>query len=815
MWTNPGEIPGNGVDDDGNGYVDDIHGWNTITESGDPIDDHGHGTHCSGTIGAIGHNGIGVAGVNWSVKIIAIKFLNSGGSGTTGDAIEAINYILALKNNGVNIRVLSNSWGGGGYSQGLYDAINATNNVGILFVAAAGNDGLDNDTFPHYPSSYDNENVVAVANTDHNDNLSSLSNYGTNSVDLAAPGSSILSTLPGNLYGFGSGTSMATPHVAGVAALLLSVNDGLTFLELKNYLMEYGDPLTALDGKCVSGKRLNAYNSLEQVPPLGPTFRLSADPPHHTINQGQDATYTINIESVLGFSNPVDLSASSNITATITFTPDPGTPGSSSEMRVTTTTATVPADYIITVTGDSSDITKDTTVSLTVKHKDWTEISYTNNIPISIPDSVWPYPGIMPPSTIDVPDSLNIEEAVVCKVHITHTYIGDLIVKLTSPGGIEVTLHDRGGGSGNSINRTYYLPEFIGKNTAGTWTLYVSDNFPVDVGELQEWTLIMGGTAAGPVNQAPTVTITEPTDDPYTSYYGDPITFTGTADDPEAGDISSSIDWTSSKDGYLDTGDQISSSTLSAGIHTITAEAIDSGGKSGSDSTTVKVYEEPTVEITAPAPGSSFTQGDSITFTGTANDPVDGNISADIVWSSDMDDPLGIGASVTTSALNVGTHTITAEATNSYPPDPDPMTGSASITVTVNESLPQGQVGVNTLETGKYVTTGRGKNKVTEFVGTGTFNQGDGVVIRATVKDTSGAPIANAVVDIEITGPEIHNLSTGPSDNEDLAEAKWKTRKKGKGGTTPGKYTATVSNVTADGYTWDGIGTNTSFDLLQ
>jgi len=267
MWINPNEIPNNGMDDDGNGYVDDIHGINTITGSGDPMDDHYHGTHCSGTIGAVGDNSNGVAGVNWAVKIIGIKFLNFDARGTTANAVESINYAVALKTNGVNIRVLSNSWGGASFSFSLLDAINAANDVGILFVAAAGNNSSNNDQSPYYPASYDSPNVIAVASTDHNDYLSYFSNYGPNSVDLGAPGSSVLSTFPNNSYSFLSGTSMATPHVSGAAALLLSVDDTLTVRELKNYLMDYGDAIPALMGLCVSGKRLNAYNSLSQLMP--------------------------------------------------------------------------------------------------------------------------------------------------------------------------------------------------------------------------------------------------------------------------------------------------------------------------------------------------------------------------------------------------------------------------------------------------------------------------------------------------------------------------------------------------------------------
>ncbi len=267
MWTNPGEIAGNGIDDDGNGYVDDVYGIDAYNNDSDPFDDHGHGTHCSGTIGAVGNNGIGVVGVNWNVKIMALKFLSSGGSGSTSDAIECLNYAVMMRNTyGVDIRLTSNSWGGGGYSQALRDAIEASKDAGMLFVAAAGNSSTDNDSSPHYPSSYDNENLIAVASTDRNDNLSSFSCYGATSVDLGAPGSSVLSTTPGNTYSTFSGTSMATPHVAGAAALIWARYPSYTYSGVKNLIMNTVDSLSSLSGKVVSGGRLNVYNALSCSP---------------------------------------------------------------------------------------------------------------------------------------------------------------------------------------------------------------------------------------------------------------------------------------------------------------------------------------------------------------------------------------------------------------------------------------------------------------------------------------------------------------------------------------------------------------------
>ena len=256
IWTNSGEIAGNGKDDDGNGYIDDVHGMNAINGSGDPMDDNSHGTHCSGTIGAAGNNGLGVAGVNWNVSIMGAKFLSSNGAGSLYGAVKAINYAVA---NGA--KIISASWGGGGYSQALYDAIKSARDAGVLFVAAAGNSGLNTDLFPSYPSSYDLDNVISVGALAKNDVLASFSNYGESSVDIAAPGVAILSTVPGGSYDSYSGTSMATPHVAGVAALVKSNNSNLSYLELKARIFD-ANTIAGLAGKVAGARSLNAYRAL-------------------------------------------------------------------------------------------------------------------------------------------------------------------------------------------------------------------------------------------------------------------------------------------------------------------------------------------------------------------------------------------------------------------------------------------------------------------------------------------------------------------------------------------------------------------------
>ncbi|NDD31582.1 MAG: hypothetical protein EB084_25305, partial [Proteobacteria bacterium] len=228
-WTNPGEIPGNGVDDDGNGVVDDVHGANFATDSGDPLDDHGHGTHCAGTIGAVGNNGQGVVGVNWNATIASAKFLDADGSGTYADALEAVLYAEKI-----GARITSNSWGGPMFSQALYDAFAASN---ALHIVAAGNAGTDSDGNPHFPAAFDLDNIVSVAATDRNGELAGFSNYGATSVDVAAPGVDIYSLAPGNGFETMSGTSMAAPHVTGVAGLLLAHHPELTNAEVKARLM--------------------------------------------------------------------------------------------------------------------------------------------------------------------------------------------------------------------------------------------------------------------------------------------------------------------------------------------------------------------------------------------------------------------------------------------------------------------------------------------------------------------------------------------------------------------------------------------------
>lgn len=260
MWRNSKEMADDGRDNDGNGYTDDVLGWDFSNKDSLPWDDNGHGTHTSGSIAATGGNGIGISGVAQRASLMALKFLDGEGSGTTEDAILAIRYAVS---NGASI--LSNSWGGDEYSKALEDAISEAAARNVLFVAAAGNDGTNNDTLPMYPAAYNLPNVIAVAASDREDRLADFSNYGVNSVHLAAPGDFIYSTLPEGKYGVNSGTSMACPHVAGAAVLLKAYRPGLSAIDIKRILLQSVDKVADYADKIASGGRLNVDRALSIV----------------------------------------------------------------------------------------------------------------------------------------------------------------------------------------------------------------------------------------------------------------------------------------------------------------------------------------------------------------------------------------------------------------------------------------------------------------------------------------------------------------------------------------------------------------------
>ena len=261
IYRNDADCIANGIDDDGNGFVDDCHGFNAVAGRGDPIDTYKHGTHVAGTIGAVGNNGLGVVGVNWKVKILACKTDDENGYLYDSAILSCLDYMATMKDRGVNIVATNNSYGGMFESKAVTDAIREQMKRGILFVAAAGNWGLDNDTIWVYPANTNLPNILTVAATDYTDRLASFSDYGGHSVHLGAPGVAITSTVPGGGYETWDGTSMATPHVVGAAALLKAYDPALDWAAIKNRILAGGDPLASMTAT-ISGRRLNAYGAM-------------------------------------------------------------------------------------------------------------------------------------------------------------------------------------------------------------------------------------------------------------------------------------------------------------------------------------------------------------------------------------------------------------------------------------------------------------------------------------------------------------------------------------------------------------------------
>jgi len=279
-WTNSQEIANNGIDDDGNGYVDDVHGWNYLTKSPklyDDPDNDWHGTHVTGAIGAAGNNLIGVTGVAWHVKLMVLKFLGEQ-TGSTADAVKAINYVIDQKHRGQNVRAINASWAGSSESLSLKNAIIQAGNNGILFVCAAGNgaisdEGNDLESSPVYPAAWsaDVSTIIAVAAVNNTDSFASFSNYGLSRVQVGAPGVFTISTIPNGDYGYGQGTSMAAPVVTGVAALLFAHEPNLSAAEARRRIVRTADPQPSLAGRLSSGGRVNAYNALTNTVPHTPT----------------------------------------------------------------------------------------------------------------------------------------------------------------------------------------------------------------------------------------------------------------------------------------------------------------------------------------------------------------------------------------------------------------------------------------------------------------------------------------------------------------------------------------------------------------
>ncbi|MCE2885477.1 MAG: S8 family serine peptidase [Planctomycetaceae bacterium] len=350
IWSNPGEIAGNGVDDDANGYIDDTFGYDFYQRDNNPSNT-AHGTHTAGTVGAVGNNGVGVAGVSWRCKMMVLRFLGPNG-GYTSDAVLSVQYM-----NQKQVKVSNNSWGGGGFTQSLYDAINASKSNGHVFVASAGNSGANSDTSPSYPGAYNLDNIINVAATDNNDGRASFSNYGATSVDIGAPGVNILSTYGTNGYSYLNGTSMAGPHVAGAVALVYAANPGYTYSQVKNRIMSTARPVSSLTGRCVTGGVLNVAAALGTGggTNTAPTVSISSPGGGSSFASGATITFTGSATDTQDGSLTASMTWTSSLQGAI------GTGGSFTRNNLVVGTHTITASAT-----DSGSLSSSSTVTITV-----------------------------------------------------------------------------------------------------------------------------------------------------------------------------------------------------------------------------------------------------------------------------------------------------------------------------------------------------------------------------------------------------------------------------------------------------------------
>ena len=531
IWTNSGEIAGNGIDDDGNGYIDDLHGWDFVNDDSDPNDDHNHGTHVAGTIAGVA-NDIGVVGVAPGVQIMALKFLSASGGGYSSDAVSALSYAIA---NGASIS--NNSWGGGGSSGAMSGMLDQAAAADHLFVAAAGNSNSDNDTWPTYPASYPQDIVLTVASTQIDGNRSSFSNYGELGVDVAAPGSAILSTVFGGGYATYSGTSMATPHVVGVAALVRSVAPGLTALQVKERLIDSSTWVDALSTVSGSGGRVDAAAAVGASVPAAPAVSIAV--PEGTITEGSP----VNLLATATGSDGTDLSSS------VTWTDSAGTvlatgasfdwtPQVHGVQRIRAAVSAGGLSGLDAVFLDVQEVQRSLTLTAPNGGEaflpgdevvvEWTTEGPVGGVDVSIErraqvseefagDEALP---IIDHQTLDIP--LVVSDAgdigtVELGLRLAHTYDADLQISLVHPDGTTVSLafgvgswrNDFGEGAADcSGTLTVFaddadtaidegtapfagrhrpadaLSVFTGKSATGTWTLRIHDRWSWDQGEV-------------------------------------------------------------------------------------------------------------------------------------------------------------------------------------------------------------------------------------------------------------------------------------------------------------------------------------------
>lgn len=536
MWRNTREVAGNGVDDDRNGFVDDIHGYNFSDNNGNPKDENGHGTHVAGIIGASGNNGVGVTGVNWNVRIMALRFMDYGGRGSTSNALRALNYAVA---NGATVS--NNSWTSPVADLALEQGIQAAGRAGHIYVVAAGNQGRNIDVLPTYPANYSKlGNVITVAGTDSGDRIAGWSNYGSGAVQIAAPGSGIYSTLPNNRYGTMSGTSMATPFVAGAVALVKDLNPSWTAQEVIQRVLSTVDPLSSLQGKVSTGGRLNLARAVGQGPGVPPkqntgakvisvaamdagsglnAIRISFDQPINTssFTTADVQALTNSQGQALSPTSVTAVSGSANTQFDVTFNSQ--TAAGNYGLRLSTD--------ILTMAGIALDQNANGTAGENPGDQYSGSVAYAGNnsssgtgLPAAIKDKAANSYGLNFGGAGTV-QNLRVS------ITLTHGWVSDLTIKLRSPQGTEVLLANRRGGGGKGYKSTVFsdaaassittagapftgtfrpeapLSAFNGQQSQGTWQLLITDNVTGDGGTLQSFSITMDGQASFVVEPKP------------------------------------------------------------------------------------------------------------------------------------------------------------------------------------------------------------------------------------------------------------------------------------------------------------------------
>lgn len=527
MWRNTNEIEGNGIDDDGNGFVDDIYGYNFVSNNGNPMDGHGHGTHVAGIIGATGNNGTGVTGVNWNVQIMALRFLDNSGRGSTSNALRALNYAVQM-----GATISNNSWTSSVYDSMLETGIRNAGYAGHIYVAAAGNNGKNIDTSKVYPASYNLDNVVVVAGLDSTNRLANWSNFGT-TVDIAAPGASIYSTLPGNRYGYLSGTSMATPFVTGALALVRDLNPNWSASQVIQQVVSTADKLSTITK--IPGGRLNLGQALTPTTPPDP------GPPPPVDTQGARVT---GIAAITGnnrlngirvsFSDPI-VASSFDLADVVQLTGPGGSivptgiqavNGSTTQFDVLFAPQSQTGSYAITL---GTGILDQAGNALNQNNNDSNgevpgdyyagSVNYTATNQYSgenMPGSIVDYTRNQYP--LSVPDASLIGSMQV-QINVSHGWMSDMVIKLRSPQGTEILLANRRGGGGKGYNNTIFdssatksilqgtglfagtfrpeqsLAAFQGQSTQGTWYLIIEDKVRGDSGTLHNWSITFTGSA--------------------------------------------------------------------------------------------------------------------------------------------------------------------------------------------------------------------------------------------------------------------------------------------------------------------------------